>query len=585
MLLGLIGIGLVVVATRSSRAPSLATAHVGRTANVPTAASSPFRTSAFAIGDEQTYDVSLVQTARTAGAADFIVELAGAWAVAYAGTDERGLVFRAQLRDAKPRIRRGDIDASSAFAGSLAQPYFFSTTADGRLIAMHFAREVDTTTRSALTALASSFQVSRRRLPSWETVESDSLGDYQARYTQQERGVRRERLRYQRVVGGGAIQAAVVETGTNIVLRADGWPAEVAGSEATRVGTKEIGVDVSATFSLKHRASARVTPGWYDGFEVAAVDAAASTHTQAEADRDLVDGASLVDLLAALDAVGDDSHARGYQFLRIAALLRLDPDAVRAAQRAVMDNAPTAQVLVAALGEAGTPEAQRVLHEVMSAKLPEESRAHAAVSLGLVESPTRATVDALASIASAKDEVGATATLAQGNVAMRMRDDDPAAADRQIEDLLARLARATDDEERALVLRALGNTGDARIMPALERAIATGSVPVRVAATEALRLVPAADVLLVARLADTSSIVRSAAVFAAGQRDLAPYVTAFATVIRRDVDPEVRRSLVELAAARIDEHPALRGIVEYAAEHDGDSELRQTARKLLSMPS
>ena len=539
------------------------------------------RAAGLEVGVEHVYDVELVQSARAPGSSDFTVTIRGGWAVTYAGVDDRGRVYRAELRDARPHVQRGAADATAAFTTALARPYFFTTTADGRLIAMHFERDVDAIARGAMTTLAATFQVSRGGAESWEAIESDSVGDYVARYRRTPRGLHRERMRYQRVVGDGAIAATVVKSGTDVVVRTDGWPAEIAGHEVTRVGTADLGVEVDARFTLRHRTSARVAAGWHDGFEVVAVDAVAPRDPHA-ADRELVDGATLPDLLAALAAI-DDAHARGHQFLRIAALLRLDAEAVRAAERSVIANESTAQVLVAALGEAGTPDAQRALATIARSAGADESRTHAVIALGLVEAPTVDTLRALADAARERGDQGDSATLAQGNAALRLHDDDPAAAARQVDELLARFARAVTDDERILVLRALGNTGDPRIVAVVEPALASSSVLVRAAATEALRLVRAPiDALVVGRFADGASLVRGAAVFAASQRDLTAYLPTLARAVRTEGEVDVRRAIVELAGARIDEHAALRAIVEHAAAHDADADIKALAAQLLA---
>lgn len=543
------------------------------------------------IGTEYVYDVSFAQTVRneTATGSEVAVALDGTWAVAYAGSDDRGLVFRAELRDGTPAVRRGGVDAGAAYTDMLRRPYFFTTTTQGQLLELHFAPELDDVTRTALATLAATFQVSSRsRAASWDAVESDGLGDYRARYV---RGVelRRERIGYDRVAGGSLLTATIVKTGTDIALRGDGWPERVAGNEVTRIGTQDVSVVVDATFTIRHRALARgVKPGWHDGLVAAAVYSIANDASRADADRDLVGGASFADLLAELEGI-TDGHARGYQFLRIAALFRLDPEAARAAARLVLDgaHADTEGVVIGALGEAGTPEAQRALHDVLAAPAEDGTRMRAAVALGLTESPTVDTLAALDRAATHGDgDIAATATLAQGNAALRIRDEQPGASAQQVEALLARLERAVDDGERALLVRALGNTGDPRIVPALDRALAGGSTHLRIAATEALRLVPGAavDARILARLGDGDGLVRAAAVFASGERDLQVYVAAFDRALRSDRELEVRRSIVALAGARIDELPSLRALVEYAAAHDPDAELRASARVLAARP-
>jgi hypothetical protein len=289
--------------------------------------------------------------------------------------------------------------------------------------------------------------------------------------------------------------------------------------------------------------------------------------------------------LSGLGAISDQ-HARGYQFLRIAALMRLEPDAVRAAQRLITDGAPpeTAGLLIGAMGEAGTPVAQAALGElVKTATLGEEPRTHAAITMGLTATPTPETMRVLDETARGTGDLANTATLAQGNATLRMRDDDPDASSAQVDALLARLARATTDDERALVLRALGNTGDPRILDAIAGLIANANIGVRMAATEALRLVPGAtaDKLLLGRFSDPSGLVRGSAVFATVERDLAPFATTLARAAKVDPDVTVRRAILDLAAARLDE-PTLRALVEQVAKTDSDPELREAAKAVLA---
>lgn len=543
------------------------------------------------IGIEHAYGVSLATSVRsdTAGDPEMTVSLDGTWAIAYAGQDARGLVFRAQLRDAKPTARRNGADVSAAFTAGLARPFYFSTTEDGRLRALYFAADVDGVARSTLGAITATLQRTSGTTQTWEASETDGIGDYRARYVRAGRTIDRDRVAYDRVAGGHAIAATIVTTGTVFTVRDDGWSDDITGAESTRVGTKDVGVVVATKFRFHHTGTVKIDAGWPTDFKAVAIDdAATSARANEEADRELVDGATLPDLLAAFAQIDPNDHqARGYAFLRMAALLRLDPHAADAATRSVLDGTagPNTQVLVGALGQAGTPQAQAGLGHVMSAAtLPADTRTHAAIALGLTAQPTDATLAALAEEAARPDgDVSASATLAEGTAALHLRGPD---GDATVDALLTRFTNAADDEERALVLRALGNTGDPRILPAVQQGLASADPIVRIAATEALRLVPGdtVDALVLASLRDPSSLVRAAAVFAATPRPLAPFVVYFMSALRTDGDVTVRRAVVELAGARITELPELRALVAYAADHDPDPELRETAKSLLATP-
>jgi HEAT repeat protein len=558
------------------------------TARVPTVAlttSSTSRRPVLEIGVEHQYRAHLAQSVKLGDEAPFVISVDGTWAVAYAGKNEDGNeLFRAQLRDAKPNVTRGGSDVSAALGASIGTAFYVTTSATGQVIAMSFPRTAADITRSALSTLATTFQVSPNDGESWEATETDTIGTYRAHYARASAGVRRERLTYDRVATG--VAANVVTTGTDLVLRTeDNWLANLRGHEVTRFGSQHLAVVADATFSLEHTGTARVELGSRDDLVTVAVGANTAKRGPSEAeDLEMVDGASLADLIAGLATLTDD-HAKGYQFLRIAALMRLAPENVRTAQKMILDGSPQSGLLIGALGEAGTPVAQKALGELLETPaLHEEQRTQAAASMGLVQTPTPETVRALAAAAQGTGDVASTATLAQGNASLRMHDQDPAAAAAQVDALLARYRRAVDDQERALVLRALGNTGDPRILEVVVLGLASPTLDVQISATEALRLVPgaAADKLLLSRFTDPEALVRGAAVFATVERDLAPFTQALARAARQDPEIGVRRAIVDLAAARLADSPALRALVEQVAKTDADPEVREAARKILA---
>jgi HEAT repeat protein len=362
-------------------------------------------------------------------------------------------------------------------------------------------------------------------------------------------------------------------------VRADGWADAISGREVTRIGTPQFGMLGEQKFELRHASTTRIEAGWPDGLETVAVDAiAANAQADEVDDQQLVDGATLSDLLAAIAQTTDD-QARGYQFMRLGALLRLDANSIDEAARAIAAKDPAAMMLISALGEAGTPRAQAALARMLDGSvLDDHQREQAAVALGLTDAPTDGTFDALARASRREGDAGNTALLALGNAALRAADDNPAEAARRVDELLAQLARTTSDEERALVLRALGNTGDVRILAAVASALASGSVPVRIAATEALRLVPGSEALIASALRDRVADVRAAAVFACAERDLAALAAPLATVVQREPEVQIRRAVIELAG----DHAALRSLLVHAAARDSDRELRELAARLLS---
>jgi hypothetical protein len=551
-------------------------------------------------GVEHRYQVAVEHESELAPGQTLRVAVEGEWVVAVESVADDRVVLRAELRDARPTIEDKGAAAlagtlADALTADLARPHYLTLSASGRLLALHVAPDLQEAVRGMLGGIAAAGQLAVGASgTSWETAESDSLGDYLARYEAGAAGLRKHKVRYLRVAGAPLdappeAAARVVRSAGEIALRRDGWPARISGDEELAVGDVRAPATIRARWRFDHlgvRSGVAVAPP--TGLDEVAIDAAASGERfRREADLELVDGASLADILAELVLVGDDPDATGYQYLRLAALFRLDDAAARAAAAEVKAGLAEreANAVIGALGEASTAAAQGELVELLGHEvLDEAARSHAAIALGLGDGPTATTLEALRQVAEDRGPIGDSAMLALGNAALRLRGDDPGGAAAEVARLLGRLAAAADDAERALVIRALGNTGDPAILPALAAALAAGSDPLRVAAVEALRLVAdrRADRMLSAALGDADAAVREAAVFAASSRDLAPLVAALASVIKVDPSVEVRRAIIELAGARIEELAGLRALVAWAAEHEPDAELRASALAALA---
>jgi hypothetical protein len=554
----------------------------GRPASVPVARD-------LARDVEHRYDVSIDHVTDDGDPANaFRIAVAGTWAVQVANVDDdRGTVtYRAELRGATAKVTgRGRTVDDTALAAALSLPHTITTSSDGRVVALGVADTLAGPGRGAIATIAAGVLIAGTPMAGgWEADESDPLGTYRAAY--RVRGgatLDKTKLRYETSVPG--VATTIVSSATTIALRADGWAASVDGRDVVRVAVGEVALAVDATIRVADAGAVAIVPGDLPrGLTTVAINALGDdAAARADADRVLVDGASLDDLLAELALVGDE-NARAYQFLRLAALFRLDDAAAGDGAKRVAGGLepPARDAVIGALGEAGTAVAEAGLADLVdTAKLPSDARSHAAASLGLARDPEPSTLLRLATASRADGDVGATATLALGNAVLRARDPDLAAT--QVDSLLARLAGARDDHEAALVLRALGNTGDPRILPAIENALAGDGPLSRVAAAEAIRLVPGsrADGLVASTLFDETVLVRSAAVFSASFRDLGVLGSALDRSLRVDPAVEVRRAIVDLAGERMADVPALRGLVAYAAEHDRDAELRAAARAML----
>lgn len=314
----------------------------------------------------------------------------------------------------------------------------------------------------------------------------------------------------------------------------------------------------------------------------------ANRQVEARADQDLVDGASLADLLASRAAVTDDLHASGYQYLRIAALFRIDPHAADEAARRIRatTSLDEVQVLAGALGDSGAPAAQTALGALArDSSLDGGRRGQAVIALGLAPSPTADALAALrAVVAGPPGELADAAWLALGNLALRLRPADPATASEIVDELIAALGTGGTEDLRATLARALGNTGDPRIVPALAPLTRDPADDVRAAALGSLRMVPTpqATQLLLAGLADPASLARAAAVFAIGHHPQAPYAAVLVARYARDAIAGVRREILVVAATYAAELPGYRELLVRASTTDPDAELRAIAARALA---
>src|SRR6185295_8607347 len=133
----------------------------------------------------------------------------------------------------------------------------------------------------------------------------------------------------------------------------------------------------------------------------------------------------------------------GRAFVSFTALLRQDPGALGAAAANLRQAGPLTTTLLAALRDAGSPEAQALLAEMSRSGSPltPEQRFEATRALSLVATPTAETVETLRALR-ADPEVAAQATYGLGSALHRLDAQDPALASEVRGDLLGQLAAA-----------------------------------------------------------------------------------------------------------------------------------------------
>jgi HEAT repeat protein len=383
-----------------------------------------------------------------------------------------------------------------------------------------------------------------------------------------------------------------------IALDAAGWPETLEATESLDIAMPELGATVRSAAKLLLRAVA-TPPGvalgqplgdrWerLDTSPVAAVEGADEAARDME--RDFVDGATLGELTAQLES-GPASEAM-FTMARIESLVRIEPETARQIADYVLSSPErtedAALALIGALGGAEVPAARDALTELgWSDALEPGLRMAALTELGLGETTDAETASALlALVGDPEPDVAASAALAAGSAARTLSEAGQQEAADVVDQLIHQLEQASTVPEIELYLGALGNTRDGRALPAIAPYAGHVMDPVRQAAAEALRFMPAptADGLLHAMLQnDPSPEVRSSAIFAAAHRPLAGYIQLLSTLVVLDPIAGVRAEAIGVVGPLAAEVPAVATALQKAADADPDPAVRESALAFLT---
>jgi HEAT repeat protein len=538
----------------------------------------------FTLGGQRTYEVAASYTTeltREQGTSSVPIEIAGLWQVTVVRAGAEGVLLRSTFAGRTVVAGRPEL----GLGAELAQPHYLAFAPGGRFVAAHFRPEQDDLARGIAQSLAATLQ-----LPgidggraSWQSDETDASGHYVARYERAGGSLEKTKLRY--VQPDHSPAARDLRARATYQLGDDTWPVRLDGEETVTFVEPGLTVRAGSRIALSRTATAVVPVEIaLDGYETERVGEP-SRHNSIKGDRDLLAGATLDDLLGALTGGGD--AARGSVAARLEALLRLHPDS--AAQIAKLLIAGTdrsaARLLLGALGSAGTPSAQNAMVQVLSADtLTAKERAHAATAMTMLEQPNDQAVAGLqAQLNAPTPALARSSANALGVAALRLRALDPERSRAVVDDLIARLSATSDPAAQVAILHALGNAGDSRALPAVRPFIDSGSVDLRRAAVESLRLLsePAVDDLLSrVMLGDADPAVRRAAVFASGERAVGPLLTALARALG-DRDDGVRLEVVQLLGQHRAE-ATVADLLARAASADPADNVRDEAQRLLA---
>lgn len=274
------------------------------------------------------------------------------------------------------------------------------------------------------------------------------------------------------------------------------------------------------------------------------------------------------------------------------ALVRLQPELSGRLmlQIAALDiRSPQAQVLLAALRDAGHAPAQAALTQLARLYLHRrdvESYALLMPNFAFLDSPTEPTEIALKELAQTDESAFANpARLALGSLGHKLREVEPDRA-RQLGAWITRqLEQSTDDVEREVWLLSLGNLGVNDTFPTIQAYLNAPNESLRVAATGALRFLTlqGVETLLLQQLHSSESrSVKQEAISAFQYRvpsDSA--VQSFREYLRQETDKELRKSLLDVLQTHASQNQLIVETLRWVAQNDPESELRLYAESVL----
>ncbi len=314
--------------------------------------------------------------------------------------------------------------------------------------------------------------------------------------------------------------------------------------------------------------------------------------SQQARDRSLIGGFDLAEALSGIAPFAkpggsrEDRTRAGRAFVALVALLREDPQALAAVRANLQKAGPLTTTLLAALRDAGSPDAQRMLVAMASVGSPlgAAQRLEASRALSLVAAPDADTVQALRGLR-ADSAVAAQASYGLGSALHRLDGQDPALAAEVRTDLVNQLGAAQSPVDKSLALGALGNAGDPATLDAIGAYQDSADPSVRAAVAQAVRRIPGADAdqALAALCQDGTPAVRFSAVEAIGERASSPaLITAVSALAVNEPDLRIRAGAVNDLARWAPGGPAADEALTTVASRDSNSDLRNVAANALA---
>lgn len=531
-----------------------------------------------------------------------------------ASADAERVVLEARLLEPVVKLdhkERAEEHIESQLGQDFENPLVVSIRADGEIEFVAAAERMGAFAHAMLRQLVSALQFVRPQGESpsfqhWSTTEADQNGIYAARYVASgPRSFAKTKLSYRflQMAEALGLRQDTMNQRLDATIAFDfderGMPVNVASKEALRLSINDKAVTTESYVTLKF-ASGRVVepPRRAAGLRHEALfDTRTPDRAESEAKRreQLAAGASFSELLRQVVAVplGTDAFQQRWALIeQIAAVLAVKPETIASA-RAQLKQATTdaeRQALLSALGEAGTPQAQAALSELgRDVDASRDTRVGALHHLGLVTEPTAATFDDLGEIAlhDADVELREAATLALGGAAQKAASasNPPRESADAIRGLAQTALSGATPRDRTMALAALSNAGSPDALDTIRVCLSDPDPQIRAAAIDALRQIPdprADSWLAEFLLHDSAPTVRVMAARTARARPYQPGLgEACWTALRVDPEASVRLAVVGLVAAKLQDEPALRALLEWVVANEQAETVKATAQETL----
>ena len=509
-----------------------------------------------------------------------------------------------------------------ALKGQLAQPYFFRLKG-GLVTSAQLPKDLHPLATAVFRSISASLQFAALdgQPRAFSVNELDTTGEYVAEYSPGSAPSvwSKRKQRYLGILLGETeskeareVAPKIVASEGNIQLSPDGRPVRIELRDELELASAQAPLHSKTTISLvagsaqaSNKPIAELLARRDQLITVAANAPFASASDLKSLDDAKIDGATFEQVLSKLEEMerkpaheqaGAELEARRAElkrqaegqsklFVAMAALFRSQPGTLQKAVSKVKAKSAASDVLIDALGSAGSAEAQKVLSAfVLDPKADKLVRARAMLSLSRTENPTEDSMTTLLGLIR-DEQLGTQALYGIGNYTRAFAQAGNLTRAKNLGGvLLQRLAAAKSDKALVEALRAIANSGFSPALPKVKGYLNDEREQVRVDAALALALINESEVddILVDRLsADTAKKVRLAAIEAMGNR--VP-TDVLVRGLRRNIttdDPHVRYRALELMIRWLPKRGELRETVQQLAQNDSEQQIRELAKAAL----